>query len=186
MCLDLLGGLEDWTIAERRAAASWLERPSRPGRPLPHPRMRDDEVFKKPDQAETWRYIDFHVTNYTLGAIEALEPTRRPLLDFAKPYLDDRTLGYWLSLRDLRDTWQEGNNIVNLASFCCCCAAMAMASGAAPTGGPPLMHRSGSSSSGMTGCASLPPGSGAWGSSPTRRSSCMPSPAPCTTPHLVP
>ncbi len=79
--------------------------------------MRDDAVFKKPDPAETWRYIDFHVTNYTLGAIEALMPTRRPVLDFAKPYLDEITLGHWLSLRDLRDPWQEGNNIVNLASF---------------------------------------------------------------------
>ncbi len=117
MCLDLIGGLESWTAAERRAAATWLEGHRLQDGRFRLPGMKDDEVFKKPDAAETWRYIDFHVTNYTLGAIEALEPTRRPLLDFAKPYLYDKTLGHWLSLRDLRDPWQEGNNIVNLASF---------------------------------------------------------------------
>ncbi len=117
MCLDLLGGLADWTTEERLALVSWLEESRLPDGRFRLPGMRDDAVFKKPDPAETWRYIDFHVTNYTLGAIEALMPTRRPVLDFAKPYLDEITLGHWLSLRDLRDPWQEGNNIVNLASF---------------------------------------------------------------------
>ncbi len=117
MCLDLLGGLDGWTANERRAAVAWLEGHRLQDGRFRIPGMSDDAVFKKPDAGETWRYIDFHVTNYTLGAIEALEPTRRPVLDFAKPYLYDKTLGHWLSLRDLRDPWQEGNNIVNLASF---------------------------------------------------------------------
>ena len=42
------------------------------------PAWRDDDVFKKPDPAETWGYIDFHVTNYSLGAIEALDPATPP------------------------------------------------------------------------------------------------------------
>jgi hypothetical protein len=79
--------------------------------------MHDADVFKKPDRDETWRYIDFHVTNYTLGAIEALDPALVPNLSFAAAWLDPVTLKAWLAERDLRDPWQEGNNIVNLGSF---------------------------------------------------------------------
>jgi hypothetical protein len=81
------------------------------------PGMRDEDVFKKPDRDETWRYIDFHVTNYTQGAIEALDPSAKPQLAFAHPWLDPLTLKAWLADRDLRDPWQEGNNIVNLGGF---------------------------------------------------------------------
>jgi hypothetical protein len=117
MALDLLGGLDGWSSDERLALVRWLEAHRLPDGRFRMPGMTAESVFKKPDRAETWRYIDFHITNYTLGAIEALDPDRRPLLDFAKPFLDEKTLGHWLSLRDLRDPWQEGNNIVNLASF---------------------------------------------------------------------
>jgi len=117
MALDLLGGLADFGMDERAALAAWIE-----GHRLSDGRFRiqgmhEADVFKKPDAEETWRYIDFHVTNYALGAVEALDPARRPRLDFALPWLDRTALGAWLSLRDLRDPWQEGNNIVNLASF---------------------------------------------------------------------
>jgi len=117
MCLDLLGGLADWSAAERAALVKWLEASRLPDGRFRIEGMQETDVFKKPDLDETWRYIDFHVTNYTLGAIETLAPDNRPILEFAKDYLDERTLGHWLSLRDLRDPWQEGNNIVNLASF---------------------------------------------------------------------
>lgn len=117
MCLELIGGLAMWSEAERTATTAWLE-----GARLPDGRFRvsgmaDADVFKKPDKAETWRYIDFHVTNYALGAVDALSPGRPARLDFARPYLDETTLLAWLALRDLRDPWLEGNNIVNLASF---------------------------------------------------------------------
>ena len=39
------------------------------------------------------------------------------------PWLDPLHLKAWLSERDLRDPWQEGNNIVNLGSFLLCLAA---------------------------------------------------------------
>jgi hypothetical protein len=117
LCRHLIEGLDHLSGTEKSELVGWLE-----GFRLADGRfrmgtMKDDEVFKKPDTAETWRYIDFHVTNYTLGAIKALAPERRPLLEFVLPYLDEHTLGDWLSVRDLRDPWQEGNNIVNLASF---------------------------------------------------------------------
>jgi len=113
LCRHLLGdGPADpapvlaWLLSHRRADGIFRV-----------PGMRDAEVFKKPDPAETWRYIDWHVTNYTLGAIECLDPAEPPVLDFARPYLDRTTLLAWLAERDLRDPWQEGNNLVNLGSF---------------------------------------------------------------------
>ncbi len=117
MCLDLLGGPKGFSAPERAGLIAWLESNRLPDGRFRIAGMKEADVFKKPDKAETWRYIDFHVTNYTLGAIEALDPAHPPVMEFAKPYLGEQTLGHWLSLRDLRDPWQEGNNIVNLASF---------------------------------------------------------------------
>jgi hypothetical protein len=117
MCFDLLGGLQNWANAERRALVHWLEAHRQSNGCFRLPGMNEADVFKKPDHDETWRYIDWHVTNYSLGAVDALEPGSKPQLGFAAPYLDPLTLKAWLADRDLRDPWQEGNNIVNLASF---------------------------------------------------------------------
>lgn len=117
MCLDLLCGLDGWPARDRARLVAWLESHRLPDGRFRVPGMSDDGVFKKPDIGETWRYIDWHVTNYSLGAIDALEPGRQPNLAFAEPWLDPLTLKAWLADRDLRDPWQEGNNIVNLASF---------------------------------------------------------------------
>ena len=117
MCLDLIGGLEGWSQTERSSLVNWLESYRRAEGIFRVPGMRDDNVFKKPDLGETWRYIDFHVTNYSLGAIDALIPGAKPNLAFAEPFLDPQSLKAWLCDRDLNDPWQEGNNIVNLASF---------------------------------------------------------------------
>jgi hypothetical protein len=120
MCADLIGALPAIGLAtsERRSELiAWLEAFRWRDGIFRIPGMRDADVFKKPDLAETWRYIDFHVSNYTMGAIEALAPARAPVLDFARAYLDATHLKAWLADRDLRDPWQEGNNIVNLAGF---------------------------------------------------------------------
>jgi hypothetical protein len=95
----------------------WLLRHRRPDGIFRIPGMTDAAVFKKPDRLETWRYIDFHLTNYSLGAIEALDPACVPELGFVRPFLEPLTLKAWLAERDLRDPWQEGNNIVNLGGF---------------------------------------------------------------------
>jgi hypothetical protein len=114
MCRHLLDGMGGIAPAP---LITWLESHRQENGVFRVPGMHDDAVFKKPDPVETWRYIDFHTTNYALGAIEALDPARAPVLAFALPLLDPLTLKAWLAERDLRDPWQEGNNIVNLASF---------------------------------------------------------------------
>lgn len=117
MALDLLGGLANWSPEHREALVGWLEAARLPDGRFRVAGMTDDAVFKKPDPAETWLYVDFHVTNYALGAVEALAPERVPRLAFAEPYLEPLQLEAWLSRRDLRDPWLEGNNIVNLGGF---------------------------------------------------------------------
>lgn len=113
MCRALLSD----AVPDPAPLIAWLESHRLPDGRFRIPGMRDEDVFKKPDLGETWGYIDFHVTNYCLGAIEVLDPSRRPSLGFARPFLDRTHLRAWLALRDLRDPWQEGNNIVNLGSF---------------------------------------------------------------------
>ena len=117
MLRDLLGDLASWTEDQRHTLADWLEGHRRADGIFRIPGMTDDAVYKKPLLSDTWEYIDFHVSNYSLGAVQALCPARRPVLDFARPFLDPLFLKAWLSERDLRDPWQEGNNIVNLGSF---------------------------------------------------------------------
>jgi hypothetical protein len=113
MCRHLL----DVEATDPNTLVAWLLHHRRPDGVFRIPGMHDADVFKRPDPAETWRYIDFHVTNYTLGAIDALDPAQVPELAFAMPWLDPLTLQAWLSERDMRDPWQEGNNIVNLGGF---------------------------------------------------------------------
>ncbi|MFI4980248.1 MAG: hypothetical protein ACHQIO_07860, partial [Nevskiales bacterium] len=113
LCRQLLGALPD----ERTPLLHWLLRFRRADGIFRIPGMRAEDVFKKPDADETWRYIDWHVSNYSLGAVQALASGAVPPPDFIRPYLDPITLKAWLADRDLRDPWQEGNNIVNLASF---------------------------------------------------------------------
>ena len=115
--LSLIGALDDFTQTERDELAQWLILHRRSDGVFRIPGMHDDEVFKKADPGETWRYIDFHVSNYSLGALQCLQPDEPPVLAFAQPWLDPLVLKAWLAERDLRDPWQEGNNIVNLGGF---------------------------------------------------------------------
>lgn len=117
LCLELLGGLGRLSDRERRDLVAWLERHRTDDGIFRIPGMVATDTFKKPDPEETRRYIDWHVTNYALAAVDALEPGRRATTRFVSPFLDPTTLKAWLCERDLRDPWQEGNNIVNLAGF---------------------------------------------------------------------
>ena len=113
----LIGGLPAFSPDQRTGLASWLDSHRQSDGRFRIPGMYDDAVFKKPDLAETWNYIDFHVTNYGLGALEFVAPQGVPNLAFVEKFLDTQFLKAWLAERDLRDPWLEGNNIVNLGSF---------------------------------------------------------------------
>jgi len=113
----LLGDLSPLESPQARTLVTWLLAQRHADGVFRIQGMHNDAVFKKPDLAETWGYIDFHVTNYSLAAIDSLAPGLRPQLDFVRPLLDPLHLKAWLAERDLRDPWLEGNNIVNLGSF---------------------------------------------------------------------
>lgn len=116
MCLALLDGLSAWDADKRAALATWLNEFRAEDGAVRLPGLTALNAFKKPDPTETRRYIDFHVTNYSMGALEALgAEVAAP--DFVRHWLAPQFLKAWLAERDLRDPWLEGNNIVNLASF---------------------------------------------------------------------
>ena len=117
MARDLLGDIHQQPRQARESLASWLIGHRLESGVFRIPGMQDDAVFKKPRLVDTWQYIDFHVTNYSLGAVQALCPDWPAQLSFARHFLDPQFLQAWLCERDLRDPWQEGNNIVNLGSF---------------------------------------------------------------------
>ena len=117
MGLALIGGLVSLYASERQSLTGWLLAQRRKDGVFRIAGMHNDDVFKKPDLIETLNYIDFHVSNYSLGAIEHIAPDQAPEVTFARKYLNLQFLKAWLAERDLRDPWQEGNNIVNLGSF---------------------------------------------------------------------
>ena len=82
--------------------------------------MKDDEIWKGKDLTYTWQYIDFHITNYCMGALKSLGETWNYPFTFIRQWTEPEHLKKWLEARDLSDPWLEGNNIVNLASFLIC------------------------------------------------------------------
>ena len=114
LALDLLGRLDE---IDGAAAADLILVHRGTDGAFRVDQMAEDEIYKKPDAEETRRYIAFHLTNYSLGALERLGRLDPINLDFLEPYLDREHAEAWLARRDLRDPWQEGNNIVNLGSF---------------------------------------------------------------------
>jgi hypothetical protein len=114
MALGLIGRLD---AVDRQAATAFLAQHRQADGQFANPQMRPEDCFKKPDPEETRRYIAFHLTNYSLGALEMLKALDPLELRFLRPFLEIETLEAWLARRDQRDPWQEGNNIVNLASF---------------------------------------------------------------------
>lgn len=79
--------------------------------------MTKESIYKKDDTAYTWEYINFHISNYSLGALSSLGMKPVYSLDFMIPYLSAGGLKAWIKRREWDDPWMEGNNIVNLAGF---------------------------------------------------------------------
>ncbi len=117
MCLRLIGDRMDINPSRQQALIDWIMRQRRTDGSWWLQGMRESDTYKKPDPVETRSYLTGHITNYTLGALEALcrHPLPQPI--FAQALLDIEPLRNWMDRRDWDDPWQEGNNIVNLASF---------------------------------------------------------------------
>ena len=103
-------------IENPEALCRWFQRFRRDSGYYRPSGMTDAAVYKVFSKKATWQYIDFHTTNYTQGALDHLGyQFERGDLSYIEPFLDEQFLGHWLSLRDMRDPWMEGNNLVNLA-----------------------------------------------------------------------
>jgi len=67
--------------------------------------------------AKSTEYLKLHFSNYSIGALVEIDP----LVDLASSYLDGfldgNFLGRWLEGRSLARPWEEGNNLVNVASW---------------------------------------------------------------------
>lgn len=62
-------------------------------------------------------YFTLHCTNYSLGAALSIEPHFDFETRYMDRFLDGDYLHYWLEARSLLRPWEEGNNIVNVASY---------------------------------------------------------------------
>jgi hypothetical protein len=62
-------------------------------------------------------YHVFHCTNYAWGALRALGASPRFAPSFMKRFASAVELERWFARRDWGNSWREGNNVVNLASF---------------------------------------------------------------------
>lgn len=75
------------------------------------------DCYKRNDPAATREYIDFHATNYSLGALELMDSESRKPLRFMDGLLTRQGLNAWIERRSWDDPWLEGNSAVNLGSF---------------------------------------------------------------------
>ncbi|NBT55908.1 MAG: hypothetical protein EBT05_13885 [Betaproteobacteria bacterium] len=87
MARELLGDIAPMLSSQREALADWLLSHRLADGRFRIPGMTDDTVYKKPALTDTWQYIDFHVSNYSLGAVQALCPQIPAELDFVTPWL---------------------------------------------------------------------------------------------------
>lgn len=112
---QLIGRLNEWSVDHRKWTIARL---------LDH-RRKDraflgTELHSRPN-SKSFEYLILHCTNYAHGAALCLEPD----FDFETPYLhrflDAVVLSQWLDGRSFLRPWEEGNNIVNVASYLALC-----------------------------------------------------------------
>ncbi|EOT8832855.1 hypothetical protein ACNENL_002141 [Escherichia fergusonii] len=105
------------SLPQSTSTADWLLDCQHPDGFFTLPGLHWEECYKRPNVEETKQYMRFHITNYAMGALDALGCLDRFSMPFLTPYLDKDTFWAWLGQRDMRDPWLEGNNIVNIGSF---------------------------------------------------------------------
>ncbi|MBI5116224.1 hypothetical protein HZA56_07090 [Candidatus Poribacteria bacterium] len=111
-CRKLLGNYENLPGAKRDELAAFINSFQHEAGNYRMHQMRREDIYYP-----TWEYIDFHTTNYAMGAVLSIGGRPKKPLRFVEPYCSMDALQRWLSARNMSDPWNEGNNIVNLASF---------------------------------------------------------------------
>jgi len=111
-CRKLLGDYENLPAGKRDKLAGFINSFQQEAGNYRMPQMRKEDVYYP-----TWEYVDFHTTNYAMGAVLSIGAKLGRPLRFVEPYCSLEALTRWLSERNMTDPWNEGNNIVNLASF---------------------------------------------------------------------
>ena len=117
LCLKLLGEILHFRGEDRAELVIWFERSRRPDGLFSIAGMHAEDIYKQDDLGEAWRSIGLQITSLALAAIEALDPLRKPRLEFADPWSDLIILKAWLGERDLRDPLTEGANIAHLGAL---------------------------------------------------------------------
>ncbi len=111
-CRKLLGDYEDLSCRKRDELVGFINGFQQEDGNYRMPQMRKEDIYYP-----TWEYIDFHTTNYAMGAVLSIGGKMKRPLRFIEKYCTLNALRQWLSVRDMADPWNEGNNIVNIASF---------------------------------------------------------------------
>jgi len=111
-CLKLLGQYEDIPAERQRNILVFFKNHLDRDGFYKMKGMRAEDVYYP-----TMEYDNFHITNYTLGALASLGAEEISGFSFLSEYDSAAKLDRWLSRRDMRNPWTEGNYVVNLASF---------------------------------------------------------------------
>ncbi|RJP70051.1 MAG: hypothetical protein C4532_09895 [Candidatus Abyssobacteria bacterium SURF_17] len=110
-CRKLLCNYENLSIQKRDELVDFMNTFQHEAGNYRMPQMREPDIY------QTWEYLDFHTTNYAMGAVLSLGGKMKHRLRFIERYCTIDGLRRWLADRQMSDPWNEGNNIVNLASF---------------------------------------------------------------------
>lgn len=111
-CRKLLAGYEDLADEQRDELAAFMNSFQLENGAYRMPQMRKEDIYYP-----TWEYINFHTSNYAMGAVLSIGGKMERPLQFVEEYCSLDALSKWLDERDMSDPWKEGNNIVNIASF---------------------------------------------------------------------
>lgn len=111
----LVGNLKTWDTSRQQFALSALLRHRRP-----------DGAFigqgvDSLRNSKSLEYLLLHCTNYASGAALEIDPNWDFRTTYLDRFLDPDTLAQWLDGRSLARPWEEGNNVVNIASYLALC-----------------------------------------------------------------
>lgn len=113
--LHLLGKSNEWSQSQRIWLLDQLMR-----------HRQSDGAFlgielEEKRNSKSLEYLKLHCTNYSHGAALEINPEFDFHTDYLHRFLDGDTLAYWLEGRSFARPWEEGNNIVNVASYLALC-----------------------------------------------------------------